>query len=98
MRARVEPVRGAGGAGTPVSRGEVFTLLSASPAVRIPLTWERHQVRLLMLEGQASHCPWTGVLLSPGAFDLDHIFPVSAHPIHELWNLMPSEPRHNMHV
>ncbi|WP_184030818.1 HNH endonuclease [Deinococcus budaensis] len=81
-----------------VTRGEVFSLLSASPAARLPLTWERHHVRLLMLEGQGFHCPWTGTRLVPGAFDLDHIIPVSVHPINELWNLVPSDPAHNMHV
>lgn len=82
----------------PVSRGEVFACLSASPEARTPLTWERHQVRRLMLEGRPFHCPWTGRPLSPTAFDLDHIIPVSVHPIGELWNLVPSDPAHNMHV
>ncbi len=82
----------------PVSRGEVFARLSASPEARTPLTWERHQVRLLMLEGHDFFCPWTGHALSPTRFDLDHIIPVSVHPIGELWNLVPSDPGHNMHV
>ncbi|MDL2345906.1 hypothetical protein QOL99_17390, partial [Deinococcus sp. MIMF12] len=81
-----------------VSRGEVFARLSASPEARTPLTWERHQVRLLMLGGQDFFCPWTGHPLSPTRFDLDHIIPVSVHPIGELWNLVPSDPGHNMHV
>lgn len=82
----------------PVSRGEVFALLSAAPTGRTPLTWERHQVRLLMLGGQRFSCPWTGRRLAPTGFDLDHIIPVSVHPISELWNLIPSDPEHNMHV
>ncbi|SMB81389.1 HNH endonuclease [Deinococcus hopiensis] len=83
---------------SPVSRGDVFARLSASPESRTPLTWERHQVRLLMLKGQPFACPWTGRRLVPEAFDLDHIIPVSVHPIQELWNLVPSDPAHNMHV
>lgn len=26
------------------------------------------------------------------------MIPVSVHPINELWNLVPSDPQHNMHV
>lgn len=81
-----------------VSRGEVFTLLTAEPEGRIPLNWERHQVKLLMLEGQTFHCPWTLVPLTPERFDLDHLIPVSTFPINELWNLLPSDPVHNSHV
>lgn len=84
--------------GPPVSRGEVFTLLTAEPEGRIPLTWERHQVKLLMLEGQVFYCPWTGLRLSAERFDLDHLIPVSTFPINELWNLLPSDPHHNSHV
>lgn len=82
----------------PVSRGEVFTLLTATPVARIPLTWERHQVGLLMLEGAVFHCPWTHKLLTPSSFDLDHLIPLAAHPINDLWNLVPSDPVHNQHV
>ncbi len=82
----------------PVSRGQAFTLLTATPAARIPLTWERHQVRLLMLEGVMFHCPWTHKLLTPSSFDLDHLIPLAAHPINDLWNLVPSDPVHNQHV
>ncbi|GGK38146.1 hypothetical protein GCM10008955_35060 [Deinococcus malanensis] len=82
----------------PVSRGQVFTLLTATPAARIPLTWERHQVQLLMLEGAVFHCPWTHKLLTPSNFDLDHLIPLAAHPINDLWNLVPSDPVHNQHI
>ncbi|RJF75543.1 HNH endonuclease [Deinococcus cavernae] len=78
-----------------VGRGQVFALLTAVPEGRISLTWERHQVRLLMLEGQTFRCPWTGQTLTPQRFDLDHLIPVSALPINELWNLLPSDPAHN---
>ncbi|GGL11325.1 HNH endonuclease [Deinococcus radiotolerans] len=81
-----------------VTRGEVFTLLTAAPETRIPLTWERHQVRLLLLDGLPFTCPWTARPLGPDAFDLDHLIPVATHPISELWNLIPSDPRHNQHV
>lgn len=82
----------------PISRGQVFTLLTATPAARIPLTWERHQVQLLMLEGAVFHCPWTHKPLTPQSFDLDHLIPLAAHPINDLWNLVPSDPVHNQHV
>ena len=42
-------------------------------------------------------CPWTGRLLAPGGYDLDHVVPVSVHPFHEMWNLVPSDPRFNQH-
>ncbi|GGM16709.1 HNH endonuclease signature motif containing protein [Deinococcus aerophilus] len=82
----------------PVSRGQVFTLLTSSPVARIPLTWERHQVQLLMLEGAVFHCPWTHKSLTPQGFDLDHLIPLSAHPLNDLWNLVPSDPVHNQRV
>lgn len=81
-----------------VRRGQVFALLTAVPEGRVALTWERHQVRLLMLEGQTFRCPWTGIKLSHDRFDMDHLIPVSAFPINELWNLLPSDPAHNSHV
>ncbi|MFD1732159.1 hypothetical protein ACFSC4_15575 [Deinococcus malanensis] len=59
----------------PVSRGQVFTLLTATPAARIPLTWERHQVQLLMLEGAVFHCPWTHKLLTPATLTSTTSFP-----------------------
>ncbi|WP_353543609.1 HNH endonuclease [Deinococcus xinjiangensis] len=81
-----------------VGRGQVFSLLTAMPEGRVALTWERHQVRLLMLAGHNFQCPWTGLNLSPTRFDLDHLIPISAFPINELWNLLPSDPQHNSHV
>lgn len=81
-----------------VNRGEAFTLLTTKPDTRVPLTWERNQVRVQMLEGMVFHCPWTGGLLTPERFDLDHLVPVSTFPINELWNLLPSDPAHNSHV
>ena len=81
-----------------VTRGEVFTRLTTAPAGRVPLTWERHQVGLLMLEGAVFHCPWTQSALTRETFDLDHLIPLSAHPINELWNLLPCDRQHNRHV
>ncbi|PTA66936.1 HNH endonuclease [Deinococcus arcticus] len=81
-----------------VTRGEVFTLLTAAPEARVPLTWERNQVRMLLLEGHGLTCPWTGRALRAEGFQLDHLIPVSVHPINEWWNLIPSDPQHNMHV
>lgn len=82
----------------PVTRGKAFELLTAEPEARVPLTWERNQVRLQMLEGAVFRCPWTDLPLTPQRFDLDHLIPVAARPINELWNLLPSDPHHNSHV
>ncbi|MFT2722215.1 hypothetical protein ACMT4L_19690 [Deinococcus sp. A31D244] len=72
-----------------VTRGEVFTLLTETPEARVPLTWERNQVRLLMLEGRPFTCPWTARPLSMETFDLDHLIPVSVHPFTCPWTARP---------
>ena len=77
------------------ARGEAYALLTERPDNRLPLDWERNQVDLLMLEGAAFACPWTGARLAPGRYDLDHIVPVAVYPFHELWNLVPSQPSFN---
>lgn len=77
------------------TRGEAYALLTERPDNRLPLNWERNQVDLLMLEGAAFSCPWTGARLARGRYDLDHIVPVAVYPFHELWNLVPSQPAFN---
>jgi hypothetical protein len=83
--------------GANASRGEAYSLLTERPDNRLPLDWERNHIDILMDEGQRFDCPWTGRPLGRGAYQLDHIVPVSVYPFHELWNLVPSDPRFNMH-
>jgi hypothetical protein len=78
-------------------RGVAYALLTERPYNRLPLHWERNQVDLLLAEGVRFTCPWTGRPLAPGGYDLDHVVPVSVHPFHELWNLVPADPRFNQH-
>jgi len=81
-----------------VTRGEVYQMVTDRPDSRRPLTWERNQVELLMLEGHQVTCMWTGRTLNNQPFDMDHIIPISLFPINETWNLVPSEPNFNSHV
>jgi hypothetical protein len=74
-----------------LKRGDVYTLLTDRPGNRRPLTWERNQVEILMMEGHTFECPWTGRKLNPQTYDIDHLLPLSAYPINELWNLVPAD-------
>lgn len=74
-----------------VNRGSVYTLITDRPGNRRPLTWERNQVEILMMEGNVFECPWTGHTLNTKNYDLDHLLPLSAYPINELWNLVPAD-------
>ena len=77
-------------AGQLASRGEVYTLLTARPDNRRPLTWERNQVDVLLHENVAFVCPWTQKRLTqPQHYDLDHLLPLAVYPVNELWNLLP---------
>ena len=79
-------------------RGSIYSLLTARPDNRRPLTWERNQIDILMMEGADFTCPWTQKRLTKGiAYDLDHILPIAVYPTNELWNLMPSDPKFNSH-
>ncbi|MBN2147986.1 MAG: hypothetical protein JW726_11385 [Anaerolineales bacterium] len=80
-----------------LSRGSVYTLLTDRPGNRRPLTWERNQVEILMMEGHIFECPWTGKKLTTASYDLDHLLPLSAYPINELWNLVPANADFNRH-
>jgi hypothetical protein len=81
-----------------VERGLVYGLLTDRPDNRRPLTWERNQVEILMLEGSVFECPWTGKTLHPDNYDIDHLLPISIYPLNELWNLVPAEREFNQHI
>jgi hypothetical protein len=83
-------------AATPCSRGHIYTLLTARPNNRRPLTWERNQVDILLHEQVTFTCPWTQKLLThPQHYDLDHLLPLTLYPINELWNLLPVDREFN---
>lgn len=82
--------------GRAVTRGEVYELLTDRPDNRRPLSWERNQVDILLMEGHAFQCPWTSRRIEvPGSYDLDHVIPVAVYPLNEMWNLVPSDPHFN---
>lgn len=81
-----------------VKRGQVYELLTARPDNRRPLTWERNQIDILMMEGQQFVCPWSQQPLKPIDYALDHIIPLAIYPTNELWNLVPSNPHINSHT
>jgi hypothetical protein len=82
-----------------VTRGETYQLLTDRPDNRRPLTWERNQIDILMMEGETFHCPWTEKCIRQGvSYDIDHLFPFSVYPINELWNLVPTDPQFNQHT
>ncbi|WP_019949046.1 HNH endonuclease domain-containing protein [Hymenobacter aerophilus] len=86
-------------AGQPVTRGQVYTLLTARPDNRRPLTWERNQVDILLHENVRFTCPWTQKpLTQPQHYDLDHLLPLSIYPVNELWNLLPVDRQFNQHT
>jgi hypothetical protein len=86
-------------AGTPVDRGQVYRLLTDRPGNRRPLTWERNQVDVLLMEGRVFRCPWSGRRIHKQVkYDMDHLLPVSVYPINELWNLVPTDPEYNVRV
>ena len=81
------------------ARGEVYTLLTARPDNRRPLSWERNQVDILLHENHHFTCPWTQKRLSqPQHYDLDHLLPLAVYPINELWNLLPVDRDFNQHT
>jgi hypothetical protein len=85
--------------GRPLGRGVVYELLTARPDNRRPLTWERNQVDLLLMEGAIFHCPWTHkVIAVHSAYDLDHLLPLAIYPVNELWNLVPADREANQHL
>jgi hypothetical protein len=85
------------GDGEGADRGLVYRMLTDHPDNRMPLTWDRNAIDVLMLEpGGAFRCPWTRRPLSdPKAYDLEHIVPVAVYPLNEIWNLVPADRRFN---
>jgi hypothetical protein len=82
-----------------VDRGHIYSLLTARPHNRRPLTWERNHIEVLMFEGVSFVCPWTRKVLAKGAdFDLDHLLPLAIYPVNELWNLLPADSDFNQHT
>jgi len=81
-----------------VDRGDIYRLMTDRPGNRRPLTWERNQFDILMMEGQQFICPWTQRHISYGtAYDIDYLVPVSVYPMNELWNLVPTDRDFNQH-
>ena len=81
------------------TRGAAYTLLTARPDNRRPLTWERNHVDVLLFEHVPFTCPWTQKRLTqPGQYDLDHLLPLSLYPINELWNLVPVDRAFNQRI
>jgi hypothetical protein len=84
---------------TRADRGDIYRLLTDRPDNRRPLTWERNQIDLLIMEGHVFTCPWTHREVSvPGKYDLDHLIPLAVYPTNELWNLVPADPKFNTNV
>jgi hypothetical protein len=82
-----------------IDRGQVYRLLTDRPDNRRPLTWERNQVDLLLMEDREFTCPWTERRIRKDTrYDMDHLLPVSVYPINEMWNLVPSDPDFNSHT
>ena len=84
---------------TPADRGDIYRLLTDRPDNRVALTWERNQIDLLLMEGNTFVCPWTERTLAQSAdYAIDHLLPLSAYPINELWNLVPVDRDFNSNV
>ena len=82
-----------------VTRGTTYTLLTARPHNRRPLTWERNQVDILLHEQVFFTCPWTQRRLTQATpYDLDHLLPLAVYPINELWNLLPVDREFNQRL
>jgi hypothetical protein len=87
------------GGGRFVDRGLAYQLLTDHPQNRLPLTWERNAINLVVQNGAVFLCPWTGrELRRPDDFDLDHLVPVAVYPLNELWNLVPADRTFNQRV
>ena len=85
--------------GKRIERGLVYSLLTSRPDNRRPLTWERNQIEVLMIEGVDFVCPWTRKTLSQAvSFDIDHLLPLAVYPTNELWNLLPADRKYNQHI
>jgi len=82
----------------PKDRGDIYRLLTNRPDNRRPLSWERNQIEILLMEGHTFTCPWTQKpITAHTAYDIDHLVPVSIIPINEMWNLVPADRIFNQH-
>ena len=80
-------------------RGSIFRLITTRPENRRPMTWERHQIDLLLMEGVEFTCPWTEIPIRQSSdYDVDHLIPIAIYPTNELWNLIPSNPTFNQSI
>jgi hypothetical protein len=87
------------GADVGIDRGSIYKLLTERPDNRRPLTWERNQIDILLMENKEFVCPWTEKRIYDHVnYDVDHLVPVSVYPINEIWNLVPVDPYYNSHV
>jgi hypothetical protein len=48
------------------------------------------EVAVSVLRAGSLYCSWTGRPLSPNTLDIDHMFPWTAWPCGDLWNLLPA--------
>jgi hypothetical protein len=74
----------------------IYTLLTARPHNRRPLTWERNQVDILLHEQVSFTCPRTQSLLTQATpYDLYYPLSLAIYPINELWNTLPVDREFN---
>ena len=48
-----------------------------------------------LLAATSLRCVWSGRRLTPGGFEIDHLFPMARWPCADLWNLVPAHPDAN---
>jgi len=82
--------------GLAVAPGAAETALAWAEPVR-STALGRDVAQRLLGRGQLIECVWTGRLLKPNSFDIDHCLPWSVWPCGDLWNLMPAHTRVNQH-
>lgn len=82
--------------GLAVAPGTAETALAWAEPVR-STALGRDIAQRLLGRGQPIECVWTGRLLKPNSFDIDHCLPWSVWPCGDLWNLMPAHTRVNQH-
>jgi hypothetical protein len=65
-----------------------------APAQRTPMK-QQTTFWNAVLEAEPMHCIYSGTMLKPGGFHLDHFIPWSFLCHNELWNLIPASPSAN---
>ena len=73
------------------SIGAAMTWLEPQRDVAMP----RDIALRLLARHEPLRCVWSGQLLRPDTFDIDHCFPWAAWPCSDLWNLLPADRRVN---